>query len=32
MTIMEVARNELGIETEERSIGRTELYLADESS
>jgi branched-chain amino acid aminotransferase len=30
MTIMEVARNELGLETEERSIGRTELYLADE--
>lgn len=30
MTVMEVAREELGIETEERSIGRTELYLADE--
>ena len=30
MTIMEVARNELGLETEERSIGRTELYLAEE--
>ena len=30
MTVMEIARNELGIETEERSIGRTELYLADE--
>jgi len=30
-TVMELAREELGIETTERSIGRTELYVADEA-
>lgn len=30
-TIMELARSELGIETVERPIGRTELYVADEA-
>jgi branched-chain amino acid aminotransferase len=29
-TIMKMAKSELGIETEERSIRRSELYLADE--
>jgi branched-chain amino acid aminotransferase len=29
-TIIELARNELGIDTVERSIGRNELYIADE--
>lgn len=29
-TVMELARNELGIEVRERSIDRTEVYLADE--
>ncbi len=29
-TIMKLAKNELGIDTIERSIGRNELYLADE--
>lgn len=29
-TIIELARNELGIEVIERSIGRTELYVCDE--
>jgi len=29
-TIIELARNELGMETVERSIGRNELYIADE--
>jgi branched-chain amino acid aminotransferase len=29
-TVMELARNELNLEIEERSIGRAELYLADE--
>ena len=29
-TVMQLARDELGIETVERSIGRTELYQADE--
>ncbi|MBI2864717.1 MAG: branched-chain amino acid transaminase [Chloroflexi bacterium] len=29
-TVIELARNELGIETVERSIDRTELYIADE--
>ena len=30
-TVMELAREELGIETTERAIGRTELYVADEA-
>jgi len=30
-TIIQLARNELGIETVERSIDRSELYLADEA-
>jgi branched-chain amino acid aminotransferase len=30
-TIIELAREELGIETVERPIGRTELYVADEA-
>jgi len=30
-TVMQLARNELGIETIERSIDRTELYTADEA-
>lgn len=30
-TIMEIAKNELGIETEERAIDRTELYISDEA-
>jgi branched-chain amino acid aminotransferase len=30
-TVMELAREELGIETTERAIGRTELYIADEA-
>ena len=30
-TIMELARNELGLDTVERPIGRTELYAADEA-
>lgn len=29
-TIIELAKNELGIDTVERSIGRNELYIADE--
>jgi branched-chain amino acid aminotransferase len=29
-TIIELAKNELGIDTMERSIGRNELYIADE--
>jgi branched-chain amino acid aminotransferase len=29
-TVMQLARNELGIETVERHIGRSELYLSDE--
>jgi branched-chain amino acid aminotransferase len=29
-TVMVLARQELGIQTEERSIGRSELYYADE--
>ena len=29
-TVMELAQNELGIEVRERSIDRTEVYLADE--
>ncbi len=29
-SVMELAKNELGVETVERSIDRTELYLADE--
>lgn len=29
-TVMELAKNELGIDTVERSIDRTEIYLADE--
>ncbi|MDX1918716.1 MAG: branched-chain amino acid transaminase [Candidatus Caenarcaniphilales bacterium] len=29
-TIMEIAKQELGLETEERPIDRTELYIADE--
>ncbi len=29
-TLMELARNELGIDTEVRSVDRTELYVADE--
>ncbi|MBN1152276.1 MAG: aminotransferase class IV, partial [Dehalococcoidia bacterium] len=30
-TVMQLARNELGIETVERSIDRSELYVADEA-
>lgn len=30
-TVIELAREELGIETTERAIGRTELYIADEA-
>ena len=30
-TIIEIAKNELGIETEERAIDRTELYISDEA-
>ncbi|HLC20735.1 MAG TPA: aminotransferase class IV, partial [Candidatus Methylomirabilis sp.] len=30
-TVIELAREELGIETVERPIGRTELYVADEA-
>ncbi len=30
-TVMQLARNELGVETIERSIDRTELYTADEA-
>ncbi|MGB4781014.1 branched-chain amino acid transaminase [Candidatus Methylomirabilis sp.] len=30
-TVIELAREELGIETTERPIGRTELYVADEA-
>ena len=30
-TVIELARDELGIETVERPIGRTELYVADEA-
>ncbi|MCH8194717.1 MAG: branched-chain amino acid transaminase [Chloroflexi bacterium] len=30
-TVIELAREELGIETEERPVDRTELYIADES-
>lgn len=30
-TVLKLARNELGIETEERSIDRSELYLAEEA-
>lgn len=30
-TIIELAKNELGIETEERQIDRTELYIVDEA-
>ncbi len=30
-SIIEIARNELGVETEERPVNRTELYLADEA-
>jgi len=30
-TVIELAREDLGIETIERSIGRTELYVADEA-
>ncbi len=30
-TIMEIAKNELGIETIEREIDRTELYISDEA-
>ena len=30
-TVIELAREELGIETIERPIGRTELYVADEA-
>jgi branched-chain amino acid aminotransferase len=29
-TVIQLARNELGIETLEESVDRTELYLADE--
>ena len=29
-TVMQLARNELGLEVEERSIDRSELYIADE--
>ncbi|MBM3148825.1 MAG: branched-chain amino acid transaminase [Chloroflexi bacterium] len=30
-TVMKLAKNELGIETEERTVDRTELYTADEA-
>jgi branched-chain amino acid aminotransferase len=30
-TVIELAREEMGIETDERAIGRTELYVADEA-
>lgn len=30
-TIIEIAKNEFGIETEERAINRTELYISDEA-
>ena len=29
-TVMQIAREKLGIDTERRSVGRTELYVADE--